>query len=259
MNLLFLNPKHFFMEKVLAKIACPELDREIMENPPTVATWFSCLTYEWAEDFKPYILDLVKSHYLVTHGRFSSFGLLIDELVSKGVRFPENFKEHQFMAHSYPYLVKEGILDELRLAALIGTTPERAAELNGAVTQEEKQYYAAMSSGNLNKNMDMTGPAMVEPFHNMFAEKGSDARKGADARMSLGLKDPMVHHPKHYTKGDIECIDAIAAATADLTGVEAVCTANAIKYLWRWKQKNGAQDLEKAKWYLEKLINELKK
>ena len=42
-----------------------------------------------------------------------------------------------------------------------------------------------------------------------------------------------VNHPSHYTQGGIECIDALKAATVDLTGIEAVCTANAIKYLWR--------------------------
>lgn len=65
-----------------------------------------------------------------------------------------------------------------------------------------------------------------------------------------------VNHPKHYTQGGIECIDALATATINLKGIEAVCTANAIKYLWRWKQKNGVEDLEKARWYIDKLIRE---
>lgn len=63
-----------------------------------------------------------------------------------------------------------------------------------------------------------------------------------------------VNHPTHYTQGGIECIDALDAATAGLTGIEAVCTANAIKYLWRWKHKNGVEDLRKAVWYIERLI-----
>lgn len=63
-----------------------------------------------------------------------------------------------------------------------------------------------------------------------------------------------VNHPSHYTAGKVECIDAIEAAVIGLVGLEAVCTANVIKYLWRWKLKNGAEDLQKAKWYLEKLI-----
>ena len=63
-----------------------------------------------------------------------------------------------------------------------------------------------------------------------------------------------VEHPLHYTKGSIECIDAIESATADLRGIEAVCTAQVIKYIWRWKWKNGVEDLKKARWYLDKLI-----
>ena len=66
-----------------------------------------------------------------------------------------------------------------------------------------------------------------------------------------------VNHPAHYTQGGIECIDALAAATTNLQGLEAVCTANAIKYLWRWKYKNGVQDLKKAKWYINRLLKEL--
>ena len=63
-----------------------------------------------------------------------------------------------------------------------------------------------------------------------------------------------VNHPSYYTAGKVECIDAIEAAVTGLVGLEAVCTANVIKYLWRWKLKNGVEDLQKAKWYLEKLI-----
>ena len=69
----------------------------------------------------------------------------------------------------------------------------------------------------------------------------------------------MVNHPPHYTRGGIECIDALEAATTGLAGIEAVCTANAIKYLWRWKQKNGVQDLEKARWYINRMIAKLEK
>lgn len=66
-----------------------------------------------------------------------------------------------------------------------------------------------------------------------------------------------INHPTHYTAGRVECIDALAAATTGLEGIEAVCTANAIKYLWRWKRKNGIEDIDKAIWYLERLKKEL--
>ena len=63
-----------------------------------------------------------------------------------------------------------------------------------------------------------------------------------------------INHPKHYNKGAVECIDAIESAVSDLQGIEAVCTANAIKYLWRWKQKEGVESLQKARWYINRLI-----
>ena len=67
----------------------------------------------------------------------------------------------------------------------------------------------------------------------------------------------MVNHPSHYTQGGIECIDALKAATISKTGIEAICTANAIKYLWRYEEKNGIEDVKKARWYIDRLIKEL--
>lgn len=67
-----------------------------------------------------------------------------------------------------------------------------------------------------------------------------------------------VNHPEHYTQGGIECIDAIKAATVSKTGIAAVCVANIIKYVWRYESKNGLEDLNKAKWYLDRLIAEVK-
>ena len=67
----------------------------------------------------------------------------------------------------------------------------------------------------------------------------------------------MVNHPKHYNQGGIECIDALKAATVDKRGIEAVCVANVIKYLWRYEEKNGVEDIRKAKWYIERLLKEL--
>ena len=68
-----------------------------------------------------------------------------------------------------------------------------------------------------------------------------------------------VNHPSHYCQGKVECIDALEAATTGLQGIEAVCTANAIKYLWRHQHKNGVQDLRKAIWYIERLIQHYEK
>jgi hypothetical protein len=72
-----------------------------------------------------------------------------------------------------------------------------------------------------------------------------------------GKKDTI--NPDHYKQGDVECIEALASATINLKGIEAVCTANAIKYLWRWKEKGGADDLRKAQWYITRLLTQLPK
>ena len=73
-------------------------------------------------------------------------------------------------------------------------------------------------------------------------------------------KDLMVSHPSHYqSETGLEVIDVIEAFTFDLKGIEAVCTANALKYICRWSKKNGVQDLEKAKWYIQHLIDHVTK
>lgn len=66
----------------------------------------------------------------------------------------------------------------------------------------------------------------------------------------------VVDHPHHYhLNADFEVIDVIDVVTKDLVGDEAVYTAQVIKYICRWKKKNGVEDLKKAKWYLERLID----
>ena len=63
-----------------------------------------------------------------------------------------------------------------------------------------------------------------------------------------------VNHPSHYNQSGIECIEAIKACTGD--GFENYLQGNIMKYLWRYKYKNGIEDLKKAQWYLTRLIEE---
>jgi hypothetical protein len=65
----------------------------------------------------------------------------------------------------------------------------------------------------------------------------------------------MVNSPPHYNQAGIECLDAIRAATNE--GYEFYLQGNIIKYLWRYRYKNGVEDLNKAKFYLERLIEEV--
>ena len=59
-----------------------------------------------------------------------------------------------------------------------------------------------------------------------------------------------VNHPKHYTQGKIEVIDFI------LDQKLGYLESNIIKYICRYKYKNGSEDLKKAQWYINKLIQE---
>lgn len=68
------------------------------------------------------------------------------------------------------------------------------------------------------------------------------------------MSDPI--NPNHYKHGGVECIDAIKAATTHLPAFDSYLTGNIIKYVWRWKLKNGVEDLKKARWYIDKLIEE---
>ena len=67
-----------------------------------------------------------------------------------------------------------------------------------------------------------------------------------------------VAHPAHYqTSNGLETIDVMEAFTEDMAGYEAVCTSNVLKYICRWKKKNGIEDLKKAEWYLKRLIERI--
>lgn len=62
----------------------------------------------------------------------------------------------------------------------------------------------------------------------------------------------VVNHPEHYTShpSGVECIE--------ITEHMNFCTGNAMKYLWRHSLKGGVQDLEKARWYIDREIGRMK-
>ena len=69
----------------------------------------------------------------------------------------------------------------------------------------------------------------------------------------------IIEKPEHYTYGKYECWDVLEDILKDCRGPEAFYIGNVIKYLWRYRHKNGLQDLLKAQRYLEKAIAENKK
>lgn len=76
------------------------------------------------------------------------------------------------------------------------------------------------------------------------------------------MKEKVIHvddyiKPSYYKEGKYECIDVLNDILSD-SGLESFCRGNVIKYLWRCNSKNGLEDLIKAKYYLDKLIDVVK-
>jgi len=69
------------------------------------------------------------------------------------------------------------------------------------------------------------------------------------------IKDDNPVEPNHYTELSISPLEYIMENEGEFTW----CIANVIKYVSRYKRKNGIEDLEKAKWYLNRQIDEMKK
>ena len=66
--------------------------------------------------------------------------------------------------------------------------------------------------------------------------------------------EDMVNNPPHYNQHGIECLDAIRAATGK--GYQYYLQGNILKYLWRYRYKNGKEDLRKALFQLQRMIEE---
>ena len=67
----------------------------------------------------------------------------------------------------------------------------------------------------------------------------------------------VVNKPQHYNTGNIECIEAIQESMS-VEAFKGYLKGNCLKYLWRYDYKGKpSEDLEKAGWYLNRLIREV--
>jgi hypothetical protein len=69
------------------------------------------------------------------------------------------------------------------------------------------------------------------------------------------MSSESVINPQHYKNGQIECIDAIKAATVHKPAFEAVLVGHVFRYLWRYESKGRIDDVKKARWYVERLVD----
>lgn len=84
-------------------------------------------------------------------------------------------------------------------------------------------------------------------------EKTKVENKSPDTKLEPENKPDNVNQPAHYTTGGIETIDFMKAKL-EPAQFEGYLVGNVIKYISRYRHKNGAEDLRKAAWYLDKLI-----
>jgi len=84
-------------------------------------------------------------------------------------------------------------------------------------------------------------------------EPTKDEIEYAMDRCGVPTSDPI--NPSHYKQGSIECIEAIKSALGD--GFPDYLRGNVMKYIWRYKEKGGVDDLRKSAWYLDRLFKEV--
>lgn len=119
-----------------------------------------------------------------------------------------------------------------------------------AIIINDELYMPASACIALHKELQCDGLERASSVPNI---SGSCSSK----KESKSTKFDPVQKPSHYNQGGIECIEAIKASMTN-TDFRAYLKGNVEKYLWRYEKKqNPKQDLEKAKWYLERLIKEL--
>ena len=90
-------------------------------------------------------------------------------------------------------------------------------------------------------------PAMEEA-HEMLIKEG--------CTQDLDWGEDVINRPKHYNTGNIECIEAIEESMSEFA-FKGYLKGNCMKYLWRYETKHAydpLQDLQKAEWYLSRLI-----
>lgn len=124
----------------------------------------------------------------------------------------------------------------------------------GLTNWEPGQPVPERKKSNVNKDKNKDAVLIETQHSGEHTEYRSPIKIEIDQIKEQEFNKNMVEHPPHYTAGGVECIDAIMAAVTGLTPQEAVCVANIIKYTWRFKHKNGKQDLQKAEWYIKRLI-----
>lgn len=115
--------------------------------------------------------------------------------------------------------------------------------------------YIESKTERLNDSPELSGFTVNKKLLEEAKEKGIDElrRKMLQSNdLQQRKRNDTVNHPSHYNYGEIEVIDFIEQVTKHYNPNVAYHIGNAIKYLARSPHKNGKEDVEKAKWYIER-------
>ena len=165
--------------------------------------------------------------------------------------FSEPFKGEEvcIFDHVGVIEVEKSIRDKLKR---ISEAPEQKPSVPPKNVEVKTTFYAKapISAEELEKQLKALLPQKLalEPL----------PKEDRAIKMPESSKPDNVNHPKHYLKGGLECIQVIKAQLTP-EQYEGYLYGNVIKYMWRWKEKNGLEDLRKAAHYLMWLQEEVKK
>ena len=153
----------------------------------------------------------------------------------------------------YWFLVNEGLISKPEQPEINFVKAERNDEVeptNGAVINKLKRGEKMTYEEVLNR----LKTCVNECDDCLTCKAMEDAIENAIEIIKKYVPIDEVQHPSHYTQGSIECIEAIRASMT-AGGFCDYCKGNIIKYIWRWRDKGGVEDLRKASVYLDWLIN----
>ena len=181
------------------------------------------------------------------------------ELAHKGERYrTKPFQSKKQAAKSYDRLklaaLGEGIDADkhLNFPNLLPLYKREISEIEKCVSCGEEKFLLDFPVDNSKSN---GYGSWCKSCHSEYQKTKIKAGKNKQQQLPLQLNQPpkekeMVDHPEHYNTSRLEVIDAIHG----LGYSEGFCVGSIIKYVSRYKHKNGVEDLEKAKWYIEYLI-----
>lgn len=93
----------------------------------------------------------------------------------------------------------------------------------------------------------------IEAYFNEWTDESMNEAYDIISGKSAKNMPDTVNHPAHYETGKYNCID-VMVETQGADTVANFCICNAFKYLYRWKNKNGIEDIKKAQWYIGKFL-----